>query len=174
MPDYTLVPLTQGKFAVVDACDAQRVLAFKWTATLGRRRKDGDRWYALRKVWDGKRQHTVYLHRFIANAEPGIEVDHKNRDGLDCRRSNLREATRAQNSVNRSYERTCGRFRGVYPARAAKDGPRWLVQITANNKQYGAGKVFRDEESAARAYDGLARELHGEFAVLNFPEEVHP
>src|SRR5262249_9211960 len=76
------VPLTQGKVALVDDGDAERVLAHKWTALWHPRSK---RWYARRNIWENGKQHIMYLHRFILNAPRDRQVDHINRDSLDNR-----------------------------------------------------------------------------------------
>jgi hypothetical protein len=52
-------------------------------------------------------------------------------------------------------------------------GKKWQVQIKINHKSHYIG-IFKDEEEAARAYDKAARELHGEFAALNFPNDPAP
>lgn len=110
----------------------------------------------------------VLLHRFIVGAPDGLEVDHKNGDGLDCRRSNLRLATRTQNAANRSKQwGTVSRFKGVYLNR--KTG-KWQAQIWCEKKQF-RGRIVETEEEAARDYDRLAVIHAGEFASLNFPED---
>jgi len=154
------IPLTQGKVAIVDEEDADRVLAFKWSAT---RCRDTGRYYAGRR--EGRR--FVSLHRFILNAPPDRQVDHVNRDGLDNRRSNLRLATPSQNQWNRerrSDNRTG--FKGVFAHKSGK----WQALIKANRKHIYLG-LFDSKEDAARAYDLAALLLHGEFARINFPAE---
>lgn len=161
------VPLTQGKVALIDDGDAERVLAYKWTLlTINRDSKIT--YYARRTVRSGTRQKSVLLHRFILKAPDGVQVDHKNLDGLDNRRANLRLATNAQNHCNipsrpnrfgfRGVE-SPKRFNGGYGARIKTDGG--LIRIGP----------FKTAEEAARAYDLLAKYYHGQFATLNFPTE---
>lgn len=152
-----LVPLTQGKVAIIDAEDAERVLAHKWTASRHR-----DRWYAYRK----NKGRNIYLHRFIMDAPPGIQVDHADNDGLNCRRGNMRFATHSQNMAN-----TPGRqgkssgFRGViFDGRYKKP---WRAQASIDNHCTLIG-TYDTTEEAARAYDDVARTRWGEFAVTNF------
>lgn len=156
------VPLTRGLVAVVDAVDADRVLAHKWSAKPGRRT-----WYAkarLRGTPRGGPQ--VLLHRFLLGAPTGTQVDHRNGNGLDCRRENLRLATHAQNLQNRRVPP--GRFKGVS---WQKNMGKWVARIDSEGSKRILG-YFDDPELAARAYDAAAVELYGEFAKLNFPPEA--
>jgi hypothetical protein len=104
------------------------------------------------------------MHRVIAGTAGHLQTDHKDGDGLNNRRSNLRPCTSAQNKANvglRSDNRSG--FRGV--SRNAQDNC-WIARI--QGRHIG---VFRDAVDAARAYDDAARKAFGEFAHLNFPDE---
>ena len=90
------IPLTRGKIAIIDICDAERVLQHNWHTF---KNQDGN-YYACAKLKKAGIQATLYLHRFILGPPPHLEVDHKNGDGLDNRRSNLRLAARTQNCRN--------------------------------------------------------------------------
>jgi hypothetical protein len=158
---YIEIPLSQGKVALVSPEDADRVSAFKWSALCPNPSRGKPKWYATRGDYSGQKRKAVWLHRFILDAPSGVEVDHINGDGLDCRRSNLRLATRAQNA--RNSKRGDSRFKGVC---ATKWG--WKAILVADGNQY-VSKSFRTEIQAALAYDELAREHHGLFAWLNFP-----
>lgn len=96
-------------------------------------------------------------------------IDHANRDKLDNRMSNLRNATKAQNQINAGVSRanTSG-YKGV--SRAFKDGREkcWSAKISKNDKSIHIG-MFATAEGAARAYDEAAKKYHGKFAYLNFP-----
>lgn len=152
------IPLSRGFVAIVDDEDAERVLRHKWSAL-----PMGHTVYGQRSVKrpDG-RWTTQKLHTFLT----GFAItDHRNGDGLDNRRSNLREATQAQNLCNRRPRRGPSGFKGVtWYARHST----WKAQITKAGKNYHLG-YFADPAEAARAYDAAARDLHGEFASLNFP-----
>lgn len=160
-----LVPLTQGKFATIDEEDAPRVLAFSWYAL----RAGGRRFYAARRYLDSEgKAHTQFLHRLLLDAPPGMLVDHRDRDGLNCTRANIRLATTAQNSYNKGVPaRSLSGFKGVGPDRFRPGF--WVANIMKRNKRYPLGS-FPTAEEAARAYDNAARELFGDFAYLNFPE----
>lgn len=153
------IPLTQGLVAIVDEADAIAVLAYRWHAY-----RDGRTFYAKREIrrQDGSRT-TLRLHNFLTGWSM---TDHRNGDGLDNRRSNLRQATTAQNNANlrRGVRNTSG-FKGV---NWSKKSSVWRAEIRANGQSRFLGHHSTPEE-AARAYDAAARELHGEFACLNFP-----
>lgn len=88
------VQLSQGKVALVDEADFERVSQFKWYAV-----KDGRTYYAKSRAG---RYSPISMHRFILDlsvSDP--EVDHINRNGLDNRRHNMRLATRSENASNR-------------------------------------------------------------------------
>lgn len=114
---------------------------------------------------DGKKYSSVGVARLILNAPTGAHVDHINGDPFDNRRCNLRLCTAGENNRNQRAQRgSTSRFKGVS---ARLDG-RWMAQICASGNSQYIG-IFRDEDEAARAYDTRARELHGEFAAVNFP-----
>jgi hypothetical protein len=165
------IPLSKGLVALVDEDDYERASTYKWHAI-----KRGRLHHAMRSVKRGGVRSTVYLHRWLMDAPTGIEVDHRNGDGLDNRRENLRLATHAKNAVNhrRRGSSKSSAFHGVCWHTWSQ---RWRVVICAGPKtSRGTAKqiyvgVFRDETDAARAYDRAALIHHGEFAVTNFPRE---
>jgi len=158
------VPLTQDKFAIIDEEDAERVLAHKWYAA--RRRRT---WYAGTNIGteaNGDRK-TIQLHRFIMNPAPDMEVDHRNGDGLDNRRANLRECPPKINATNQAkYACNKSGYKGVT---WRPDTGIWRATIKAGGRSYSLGQ-FVDRVEAARAYDAAARQHFGEFARLNFPD----
>jgi hypothetical protein len=98
----------------------------------------------------------------------GMFWDHENRNGLDCRRENLRAATYSQNNANRrfSIKNTSG-YRGV---RKTKEG-KWRAEIKVDGKKISLG-CYWDIIEAAKAYDTASSKYFGEFANLNFPKAV--
>jgi hypothetical protein len=156
-----LIPLTRGYVALVDDEDYERTIgAGKWTALVCKNAV-----YAHRKTPIERK--TILLHRFLLGVtDARTDVDHKNGNGLDCQRSNLRKATRGQNNANRRRFRGASPYKGVF-----KNHLRWSARIYVDYRKVPLGN-FMTQEEAARAYDAAATEHFGEFACLNFPAEV--
>jgi hypothetical protein len=163
--DTVRIPLTQGKFALVDAEDAERVNTLTWHFSMS-----GSGGYARAYVRGSGRENRrlIRLHRFVLDLPDGVRVDHENGDRLDCRKSNLRPATHAQNNLNRpGVSGGTSQYKGVHKPTGRN---RWVARIKKDGRHYDIG-TFGDEVSAARAYDAKALELFGAFAWLNFPSE---
>ena len=118
--------------------------------------------YAVTNVRIRGKQTPLAMHRLLTGLRAGI-VDHKNRNGLDNRMENLRFATPTQNSMNRVRKNSLG-YRGVYKA---ENSQYFCCQIQREGKKYHESG-FRTPEDAARRYDELSKELHGEFGIRNF------
>ena len=156
------IPLSQGLVALVDDADLNLVMSRgKWHAAASRTTH-----YAHRNVRVGSRRTTELMHTFLTGWSL---VDHRNGNGLDNRRSNLRQATNTENARNakRGKNNTSG-FKGV-TSHLAPRGLRWRARITVDRTTIHLG-VFDTAEAAARAYDTAALERFGEFAHLNFPQ----
>ncbi len=163
--EHREITLTRAFVALVDIDDFERIAAFKWQVQLHR---DGRR-YATRPDYSTGSQRTLYMHREIIGARIGMHVDHRDNNGLNNRRSNIREATPSQNSANRhQLPANSSGYRGV--SRHARDG-NWQVSIRVNRKSIFLG-LHATAEDAARAYDKAATHHFGEFARLNFPRQV--
>ena len=157
------IPLSRGLVALVDDSDAERVRAFgTWHAD-----PSGQTFYARHNVYrPGQSHQAVLMHSFITGWPM---VDHRNGDGLDNRRSNLRPATHSQNMGNkRRYRNNTSGFKGV--TRNTGTGRPWRAVIKADGRRVHLG-YFDTAEDAAHAYDRAAIDLHGEFARPNFTEE---
>jgi len=155
------IPLTQGKFAIVDDEDFNRINLHKWYA-----HKTHLTYYAVRGQKINGKCISIFMHREILGVLPGFEVDHHNGNGLYNRRKNLRICTRADNQHNQR-SRQCvatSKFKGVY---WNKQDHKWIAQIRLNGKHKYPGR-FDNEIEAAKAYDQKAKELFGEFARTNF------
>jgi hypothetical protein len=119
----------------------------------------------IRNPFTGKK-FQIQLHRFILGiTDETIIVDHKDGDGLNCRRDNIRIATRSQNAANVRKNIGTSKYMGVY-WRASEN--KWIARVRYEKKSYYVGK-FDNELEAAIARDKKAKEIHGDFARLNFP-----
>lgn len=146
------IELTKGQYAAVDDEDFERLNQYKW-CTDGR--------YAIRR--EGPRPGIVlFMHKEVLNTTD--TVDHINESTYDNRKSNLRFATKAQNSMNRGLQgnNTTG-FKGVSQSKG-----KFQAYIKYEGKKINLG-TFVEATDAARAYDTKARELFGAFAKPNFP-----
>jgi len=160
---FRRIPLTQGKYAIVDPDDFERLNRYKWYAVNMRHT-----FYAQRGISIGDKRVLIMMHREILKVADGKFADHINHNGLDNRNANLRPATRAENSRNRrkwSKRKCYSRFKGVC---WHKRKEKWSAQIWFNGNMKFIG-YFDDEVEAGKAYDEAAKKYHAEFAVLNFP-----
>ncbi len=158
------IELTQGYRAQVDDEDFARLSKFKWYPQI-KRRKDGSisSLYAIRtaRVRAG-RWKTHAMHCDILGTSSG--VDHKDTNGLNNQKENLRLAGKRQNGFNRRLGATnTSGFKGVHWSERAK---RWKAQINIDKKRISIG-YFKLAADAARAYDEAALAHYGEFALTN-------
>lgn len=155
--------------AIVDDEDYESIVALSpWRLCSYKRKGKAPPRYAIR----GTPPNQVSMHRVILGAQRGQEVDHRDGDGLNNRRTNLRLATRAQNQRNKSATHTNrSGYKGVslFTTPGMWATGKWYARIKLNRQTIHLG-YFATAEQAARAYDCAARLYHGEFARLNFPE----
>ena len=154
------IELSWGKYTIVDAEDFEKLKMYKWCSV-----KMGQNWYAKTFRTDGTH---LSMHRLITNAPKHLVVDHRDHNGLNNRKDNLRLCTPAQNQYNtRPRPGGTSRHKGVHFDKKIK---KYRALINHKSKRYHIG-CFINEDDAARAYDRKAIELFGEFAYLNFPDE---
>lgn len=156
-----IVPLTRGFVCTISPEDWSRVRDYFWYAMTN---KSGNT-YAATNIPGAA--HTLLMHRLLTNAPKSVKVDHKDGNGLNNVRRNLRLVSAAGNSHNSRRRRGTSRFKGVYWYKLTN---RWHAVICLNYKRRSLG-YYHDEEQAARAYDEAARKLHGAHACVNFPKE---
>lgn len=152
------IPLTKGYSALVDDSDYDMLIEYKWRAKTDTKKKVV---YAV----TGK---SVKMHRMLLKiTDAKIQVDHKDRNGLNNRRENLRVCSNSQNQTNKRKKsgKFSSRFKGVHWDKYLN---RWKAGLVHNEKKYHLG-VYADEIEAALAYDTAARYHFGEFACCNFP-----
>jgi hypothetical protein len=164
------LPTTKGLYAIVDADVYDKLMQWYWCA----------QWQESTKTFrvsrslspteysrSGHKGERIFLSRQILGLThaDAVIVDHRNHDTLDNRRSNLRKCDRLRNNLNRRPQSKSG-YKGVTAV-----GKKWYASIMLDHKTRRLG-IHTTPEDAAHAYDKAAREMFGEFAYLNFPQEV--
>lgn len=155
------IRLSMGMEAKVDDSDFPWLSEYKWHA---HKNRTGVGFYAQHCESLGKKKYaTVIMHRAIMNCKKGEIVDHKDGDGLNNQKRNLRLCTHQNNQRNARMKRwKLVPFKGV----TINQG-KFLAQIkTSPGKQKHIGR-FETAQEAAKAYDQMARVLFGEFACTN-------
>lgn len=126
--------------------------------------------YVRRNSLDADGRHVwVNMHHQVLRSPDGTETDHRDGNGLNNQKSNLRVCTGSQNQCNqRTPKNNKSGYKGVsWNGNARK----WQASIGINGKTLHMGYFFCLIK-AARTYDSAAREHFGEFARLNFPEKT--
>jgi hypothetical protein len=159
--------LTKGYVALIDDEEYEKRSKHKWTAVKGKRTV-----YAYRGSKLAGRipyQKNLYLHREIMDAPDDMLVDHIDGNGLNCQKSNMRLVSSLQNArYNPNGRDNASGYRGVSKHNGIANP--WNAEIMVDGKVIRLGR-YPTPEQAARAYDKAAKELHGEFATLNFPDD---
>lgn len=160
-----LIPLTQGKFAMVDDEDFDELSKHVWYA-----QPRDHTWYAVRNTGVGPRRRLLMMHAVIAgyagtrSTKFSVSADHLDHNGLNNQRANLRLATPRQQAQNRRpLPGGTSRYKGV-----SKHRRKWQAEIKDDGRRRCLGQ-FDSEEDAARAYDAAALTAYGQYAFLNFP-----
>ena len=160
MDPIVFIPLTQGKVAVIDFADFELVRPFKWCANQNWNKKS---YYAVTRSGNGVPNKRMHM---LITGWP--RVDHRNGNGLDNRRCNLRAFSQGDNlrGFISLREQRSSNYRGVT---WFKQSPhKWRAQITFNYEAMSLG-YFDSEEHSARAYDAAAKRLGFSEEALNFP-----
>lgn len=140
---------------VIDDDDFELVAPHRWMLMCVRNLR-----YALTHI----EKKPVLMHRLIMNPPTELVVDHKDTDGLNNQRDNLRVVTRGQNGLNRRiHKNNKSGYKGVT---AQADCSTFRVQLRIGGKRV-LSKNFPTAIEAARAYNEAAKQYHGEFARLN-------
>lgn len=146
------IQLTNGKMALVDDEDYENINKHEWYAIKGRYT-----YYAVRTS-----KH-IRMHSTILGINE--EIDHKDGNGLNNQKDNLRRSSQQQNMCNRKkFINSTSKYKGVYWNKNLK---KWQVQIRVMKKAIYLG-LFENEIEAAKSYDNAAIIHFGEFAKLNF------
>lgn len=159
--------LTKGQFALVDADDYDLLMKVgRWCYSRSR--------YAVHYYTDELgRSKTLYMHRYLmernirGGISAGMQVDHRNNNRLDNRRSNLRLATRRENQAHKGQRKdSSSPFKGV-----TRNTGKWEARIKYGSQRINLGR-FDKPEDAAWMYDAATRLLNKDFAGPNFSD--HP
>ena len=158
MSDHIYLPISKGQKTKIDRETYDRLERdgyLRWNAQWVH-----NKYYASKNISPkGK----LYLHRYVMNAQPGIVVDHIDRDPLNNTKENLRLCYHRDNCRNRGGTKATG-FKGT--GKWAK-GNSWVAQIQFAGEHVVLGS-FEREEDAAKMYDFAAIILFGEYALTNF------
>lgn len=162
------IPLTQGRFAIVDDEDYDYLMQWKWYAS-----KNWRTFYAVRHTRRNEQRpnKVILMHKEILSSHKKTDTDHIDGNGLDNRRHNLRECTVSQNGANRKKQtkQSLSQYKGVSKYTNGRHKKPWIVMIKHHETAIYVG-VFKTESAAAVAYNQKATELFGEYANLNVIE----
>ncbi len=158
------IPLTQGQFALVDDEDYDELSKFKWHLHKGK----SVSYAATNAKDDSGKWKMLLIHRVILKlTNPNVKCDHKDGNGLNNQRSNIRVCTRGENARNsRLPKNNKSGYKGVSFNRRLN---KFMSTIGYNSKKIHIG-YFDNQKDAALAYDIAARHFHNEFSRLNFPD----
>jgi hypothetical protein len=164
--NHVWMPVNRAMTLLVSPQDRELIESERWTADF-RKDKSAARHYA--RSWRAHRiQQESYLHRRLL---PGTMPDHRNANGMDNRRENLRPADCSLNSANnRKRKNTTSQFKGVGYFKRDRT---WQATLTFRSKCLYLGR-FRTELEAAAAYDKAARQHFGDYARPNLTALPEP
>jgi len=155
------IKLTQGKVAIADDSDFEYLNQFKWHAAC-----PDDKWYARRALPHapgGKQKHITMQDDLLGKPPKGMEIDHKDGNGLNNKRDNIRVCTHHQNLMNKAGHGETSKFKGVTRRKGMN---KYRASIGFFGKVIHLG-YFKKEEDAAIAYNNAALKYFGDFAKLN-------
>lgn len=153
-----------GRIALIDAEKFELISKYRWFVDVRKYSGGHEGFYAVTYFWSHGVKKKLYMHQLIV---PYGEIDHKNHNGLDNRKSNLRACTSGQNKQNlRPRLGGSSQYKGVS---WSKQKERWRARIKMDGVEKHLG-FHRDEVEAAVAYDRAAIQMFGEYAHLNFED----
>ena len=156
------VPLSRGEFALVDDGDFALVSRYCWQCHIDPHTGTKYAVAAIPNPFLGNRRSSVLMHRLIL-AHASENTDHKDGNGLNNQRNNIRPASRTENQRNRKLQRHSAPYKGVHLFKASGN---WTASIRLNKRKIHLG-YFKSPKAAAEAYDVAAEQHFGEFAKTN-------
>ena len=158
------ISLANGMTAYVDDDDFALISKYKWVAC-----NQHGCWYAVTHPRPCKEHKSITMHRLVMNAQKGQQIDHKDRNGLNNCKNNLRFCNHQQNQFNQRKQKriTSSRYKGVHKS---KTKGKWIASIGLNVNRHKKIKylgTYNDEIDAAKAYNNAALCYFGEFACIN-------
>ena len=153
------IQVTQGNFALVDNADFKFLNQYRWCIL-----KSGNQLYARHSLprINGKNKH-ILMHVLILDTPKGMDTDHKDGNGLNNQRKNLRICTRSENQRNRGVQK--GNIAGIKGVSLHRHNKKWTAQICLNKKKVYLGS-FDTKEKAGDAYRRVCIKYHGEYAKM--------
>ena len=160
------VALTKGYTAIIDASDVHLVNGQNWFSSIRLRADKTVRTvYAMSNTTRHKGKQTrLLLHRVIVGTQNGFEVDHRDGDGLNNCRANLRLATREQNARNRTLQ--SNNSSSVKGVRLNTEKTKWRASIRVCGILKNLGSYDTLDE-AAEAYAKASSAMHGDFGRVS-------
>lgn len=156
------IPLNHGMVALVSNRDYKWLMQWKWMIKKGNRTN-----YACRNTPKEKPTQVLMHRQIMGITDSKIEVDHKDRNGLNNRRGNLRLASKAEQQANSPKQNRKGsksKYRGVgWNPRLS----RWHATLIVGGKTKYLGS-FKTEKEAAETYDRARKAQWKKFACPNF------
>jgi len=154
-----LIPLNKNKYAIIDDEDYETLSRYSWSVICTKKGKE----YAVRWIPGSIK----FMHREILNAPTNRIVDHKDGNGLNNQKGNIRICTYSQNNASARKRTGCASiYKGVEWSRSKR---KWRSRIGVSKGRKVHIGYFSNERDAAIAYDKKAKEVYGEFAYINFP-----
>ena len=162
------ISLTKGYTAIIDDEDYELISNLKWRVSV-QKRKNYHTYLTCIANTPRPNRKTVKLHRVIMAKYFDIKgkiIEHKNGNPLDCRKTNMRIATRQGNSANMQKKKpnSSSKYKGVH--RADSKSKPWRAVIKFNGKQKHLGN-FKTEEEAFKVYSEEHKKLFGSFSLQN-------
>lgn len=150
------IKLTNGGVALVDDEDFEKLSSYKW-----HRHDERTLQYVRVALYGSGKQQILLMHRVVMNAPTGVDVDHRDGDGLNNQKYNLRLCTDQQNSMNLKLFRTStSGHKGVSWNKQFK---KWEAYIWFHRKKIRLGE-YKEKSDAIAARENAEKELYGNWS----------